>query len=247
MISRSEAGIAVSHSFLKIIKHEINYSAGLSEKIASASCNEDIKQAISDHFRSRYTDDELNQAISEFIEEHTKLISDPGVYLNDNDGKAIMKVTNDMIYHPAPTTREDGSVISLKPMVHPKVLSTLALVNQEKAWLKELSLKHGLAPTEHMRSPWKIIEKATFILCENGLVASSEDIEDVAITNYELGHEHIAGVFQSMNPKFIRSSNFSAVLCREIMSTRKKNFYFKSIKADRNSSERWFTVQFKVW
>lgn len=232
---------------LKYIKSEIKNNPTLSSQVASCGHSVDeIRATLVEWFADRL-DDPFRVSIDDFITEHLLLINDPGIYLTNASGNSVMKISQDMIFRPPPTHREDGTIVQQAAMVHPGVTSGLALIAQEKAWIKAIEDKYGTSLTDHLKNPWKIVKMASAILIENGMSASEVENKIVENRVIEVGHENVSGIFQAANPSFRRIPIFATSVVSQIMALQAKNFYFVHVEQRRDSMERWYDVTFQVW
>lgn len=231
----------------KLIKQEVTLNRTLNQQLAHCSSFSQTMDILLSHFHDMCADESFIHSLELFAMEHQTLSSDPGIYLNDPNGTTLFKLTDEMIFYPPDTIREDGTIIKRQPVVHPGITSGLALLSQERAWLKSVEEKYGSEVVAHIKSPWNIIKLCSQILIENGMLPSETSNEDIAYINCEIGHENVAGVFQAVNPMFKRLSNFSMALTREIMTHRKNNFFFQDIKLRKDSHERWYEITYQVW
>lgn len=170
------------------------------------------------------------------------------LYLIDNaTGKAVMPITDDLIYTPPDYVGEDGKLHKAKPIIHPGISSSLTLAVYGKAKLERHLKKIKDPITEqaykHLHGPEQILEMAKERLVHNGISISDDSTKCDKII--EFGREQAEGVMQSPNIHFHRAHMYAAVLAHKIMKLggQSAEYFVGAIENKKNSKQSWYVVQ----
>jgi hypothetical protein len=194
----------------------------------------------------------FKQAIDILLTELDEFRRKPSsLYLVDEDtGKAIMPITDDLVFTPPDYVGEDGLLHKSKPTLHPGITASLALAVYGKAKIK----KHLQKATDsiskqaykHLSGPEQILEMVKERFDYLGIeIIEAPDRCDQTI---EFGREQVEGVMQSPNIRFHRAHMFAAVLAHKLLKLggRSARYFVGSITNEKNTKQTWYTVEVGV-
>jgi hypothetical protein len=226
----------------------------LRSRLAGAG-EQEIAGVLEDRFWDLYPEDEVRAAAMEAAREAVAMRADPGTYLIDSQsGKALFKLTEDMVYVPPDSFDEAGNPRRQLPMLHPRLTSGLAMTVQERTKTAELerSVPSGMEESvAHVRDPWRIVDHARARIEASGIafhgnayLSSAEPAfpDEATVT---VGKENSDGMFQSVSFKFHRSVAYGAVLASKVAALGAKRVCFTSVEKKRGSKQTWYEVTFR--
>ena len=244
-ISRIDASLNKNTSNAAFrIKMDVSQNPSVWNEMASCQTKEDLVTCILKNFKNGYDEEDLLKAADDVSEEIIRLRSSPGTYLVSSEGKALFKLTSDMLFTPPPMEMEDGSMRVFSPRLHPKISSGIVLALHETNKLAELEDKYPNSEAlTHLRDPWIIVEKTSaLILGQNGPEVGDNQWNDQKEITFEVGKENINGVFQAFNPEFIRVNMFAKSLARKIIALNCKKYLINECVRKTNSTSSWYEV-----
>lgn len=224
------------------IKYEISNNKDLWDALAKCEKSEDLKRTLKNFLMQEYSISDIEDELDDITDEIITLRKDPGNYLIGKDGRALFKITPDMIYTSPPSISEDGTLRKGQVQLHPKISGGITLAIHEKTRLKILEDKYPNSPALwHLKDTWSIIEVATRELTTRGLQISDDDA--LEIKEIEFGREAINTVFQSFNKDFVRYESFGVSLSKVILKENKRKFRFISCERLTNSKFSWYKAK----
>ena len=224
------------------IKQEISADKELHESLARLDSYKGLVSALLEWFSVKFEGYSIHAIISEIAAEIIKLRADPGHYLVDNDGRTILKITNDMLYKSPPAMGEDGIEREGQLKLHPKISAGIAMAYHETSRLRTLEKQYpDHIALVHLKSPESIGVRALALiqerlLVEIGIDESAEFTEEIL----KFGQENIDGVYQSFNPAFIRMEAFAMQLFKHIERKPIKKVQILSIDRKHNYKSSWY-------
>jgi hypothetical protein len=189
-------------------------------------CHEETKEIF---------DECINKLLDELKQQSSALLVD------DSTGESIMPMTEDMIFYPPNYVDENGQTRKARPVVHPKITSTLALSRYEKHKSAELyKLTKDELAYQHIHNPNSIRDVATQILSECGWTIIS--LENGRSERISFGQE--PKEIQSINPMFHRFESFGRTLARKIRELAQDSTTCDvgPIESKNDQKYRWFEV-----
>lgn len=177
---------------------------------------------------------------------------EPSLYLVSSEtGKAIMPISPNSIFQPPDFIDENGIQRPAKPIVHPAITSSLALLAQKGAKLESLQRKvkdpFKRAALAHLSGLKSIIQSAEDRLLAIGVKPSNLQDEESS-HELEFGRDQIDGIYQAPNYSFHRANIFSAVLAQKILKLCGPNGSYQILEAKecKSSTQIWFMVNVKI-
>ena len=244
----SSTSIAETANLEIQIRNHIMNNKVLWDRLALCTREEDLKVVLRSMLNSEYPDQDIESVFDSVAAEIIRLRRNPGTYLLGADGKALIRVTPDMIVTPPPTTREDGSIVAPKPLLHPKITSGLALAAHELSKVLALSEKYPNSNALlHLKKPESIIEKTVEIIQSLGGPKMEELDEEFKEETFIIGKENLNSVFQSFNPEFVRLNVFALALAKKIMDLNSRAYFIGSCDRKTNSLYSWYHVVVCYW
>jgi len=239
---------------LTAMRSAMVHDTELRNRLAEAG-EQEIAGVLEDRFWDTYPDDEVRIAAKEAAKETIVMRANPGTYLIDSQsGKALFKLTEDMVYTPPDSFDESGNPRRQLPMLHPRLTSGLAMTVQERTRTAELerSVPAGMEEsTAHIKDPWRIVDHAMERIKAYGIafhgtayLSSAEPAfpDEATVT---IGKENSDGMFQSVSFKFHRSVSHGAVLASKVAALGAKRVCFTSVEKKRGSKHTWYEVTFR--
>lgn len=195
------------------------------------------------------TEELFKQAIDILLTELDEFRKKPSsLYLVDEDtGKAIMPMTDDLIFTPPDYIGEDGLWHKSKPTLHPGITASLALAVYGKAKLKKHLQKITDPISEqaykHLSEPEQILEMVKTRFAHLGIEII--DAPDRCDQKIEFGREQVEGIMQSPNIRFHRAHMFAAVLAQKLLKLggRSARYFVGSITNEKNSKQTWYIIE----
>lgn len=215
----------------------------LRDRITGLS-EEETAGVLEDRFWDAFPDVDVSEASKIVAAQIIKIANDPGTYIVNDSGQAIVKITPEMIYQPPDQINEDGSIRRLMPSLHPRISSGLALASQEAENISKLKKLVPVGMDEsiaHIDDPWRIVYHAKKALEVNGISTDDPSAETEAIV--EIGREQTSGLNQAPNFNFHRSVSYGSILAKKILNLGAKRCLFKSIDKKKNSKQSWIEVK----
>jgi hypothetical protein len=239
-------------SYLLKLRKILEEESTISEKINEFNPAISAKEPLIDFIKTKYPEDfasyeDLEESVTAILKEldlHRSKI--PSLYLVDqNTGKTVVPFTKEAIYQPPDYIGLDGRLKKSRPIVHPGISSSLALLEQEEEKQKKLLV---LAKTE--KSHYHLVEDkmTNFLkvkLSENGF---TEQEIDGPWKQLEFGKENEAGVEQAVSSSFHRIELFTSIICKKLKDIcgENKKCQIGKIQNHKNSKFRWYTLNFKT-
>jgi hypothetical protein len=255
MTNLSKSGSAsLNAKYLLAIRKFIHDSTELAQLIADSdpaiSCAADVYTLIA-HTILPGTEEIFKSAIHEILEEldrHRQLPS--SLYLIDqHSGKAVIPISERDIYQPPDYIGEDGKLQKSKPIVHPKITSSLALAQAEQYNRQKIQKLaehpvHGLS-YRHLTEPDQISELIRSKLEHIGFQFIPQSESNVV--EMEFGREIIEADMQSHNHRFNRIQSYAAIVATKIvrLNENKHPMWMGPISLRKNSKMRWFVISFQ--
>jgi len=239
---------------LTAMRSAMVHDTELRNRLAEAG-EQEIAGVLEDRFWDTYPDDEVRIAAKEAAKETIVMRANPGTYLIDSQsGKALFKLTEDMVYTPPDSFDESGNPRRQLPMLHPRLTSGLAMTVQERTRTAELerSVPSGMEEsTAHLKDPWRIVDQAMERIKASGIAfhgtaylssAEPEFPEEVTLI---VGREQADGMFQAPSFRFHRSVACGAALAIKVTELGAKRICFLAVDRKRSSKETWYEVRLR--
>jgi len=238
LYQKNDLSTEVSFSFR--IKYEINNNKKLWKSLSLCNTVLELKETLMCHLSEEYDLNDKEKECEKISQEIIELRKNPGNYLIGKDGKAILRITPDMLYHASPVTTEDGRIRPGPIQIHPKISSGITLAVHEKTKLANIEKSYPNSPAlKHIKEPSSILDVAISFLLNQECEISEEEGDEKIL---EVGREAINGVFQSFNPSFIRSELFGRSLALKMIKDGVKKFRFTKCERKYNSRFSWYEV-----
>jgi len=233
--------------YLLILRALVEKDEELSDRIAKSKPARLAKPYLVEacEFVKLGTEYLLDRAAGILLDELEEQRKNPSLYLvSCKTGRAVMPITAKNVYTPPDYEDLDGNLRPAKPVVHPGITSSLAIVAHETA--KQESLV-ALAGRElafvHLSAPEQMVEMAKQKLTGDVIFGNV----DGPWQEIEFGKENAAGMEQSVNAAFHRVELFSAILAKRILTLcgRGGRCQAGSVSSHRGAKQSWYALSVK--
>lgn len=242
-------------SHLISIRQILETNEELQEIISSVDNAIDARDEVTSLLRSslEHDADTLHEAVGIILKELDELKGrPPSLYLVDeHTGKLLIPINDDAVVQLPDYIGEDGITRQQKPILHPGISSSLAMVahhreKQNKAIEKSKQNKATENAYTHLINPEKLIDLVKEKILPSIITCDFED--DGGTTEViEFGREQINGVFQSSNMYFHRVQMFASTLAHKIIANKPKQCAFGVLENKHDSKQQWYSITVKLW